>query len=57
MTRFVAEQLSTTHWFNMSAAKRDLDYEPWVALPDGLRITVEAATNETTMPKEEAVGE
>jgi UDP-glucose 4-epimerase len=42
---------------DLTAAKRDLDYEPWVALPDGLRITVEAATNEMTMPKEEAVGE
>ena len=42
---------------DLTAAKRDLDYEPLVALPDGLRITVEAATNETTMPKEEAVGE
>jgi UDP-N-acetylglucosamine/UDP-N-acetyl-alpha-D-glucosaminouronate 4-epimerase len=42
---------------DLTAAKRDLDYEPWVALPDGLRITVQAATNETTMPKEEAVGE
>jgi UDP-glucose 4-epimerase len=42
---------------DLTAAKRDLDYEPWVALPDGLRITLEAAANETTMPKEEAVGE
>ena len=28
MTRFIAEQLSTAHWFNIDAAKRDLSYAP-----------------------------
>lgn len=27
MTRFVARQLSTEHWFDLSAARRDLDYQ------------------------------
>ncbi|MEZ5990725.1 MAG: NAD-dependent epimerase/dehydratase family protein [Planctomycetota bacterium] len=31
MTRFVAENLATSHWFKLDAAKRDLAYEPeWV---------------------------
>ena len=42
---------------DLTAAKRDLDYEPSIELPDGLRITVEAATNGMTTPREEAVGE
>lgn len=28
MTRFVAENLATPHWFNLEAAKRDLNYQP-----------------------------
>ena len=28
MTRFVAENLATSHWFKLDAAKRDLNYEP-----------------------------
>ena len=28
LTRFLARQLSTTHWFNIDAARRDLGYEP-----------------------------
>lgn len=28
MTRFVATQLATSHWFDLSAARRDLGYEP-----------------------------
>lgn len=35
MTRFVARQLSTAHWFDISAARRDLGYEPRVRLEEG----------------------
>lgn len=28
MTRFVAENLATSHWFKLDAARRDLGYEP-----------------------------
>ena len=35
MTRFVARQLSTEHWFDLSAAKRDLGYAPAVSVADG----------------------
>ncbi|MGO9463399.1 MAG: NAD-dependent epimerase/dehydratase family protein [Isosphaeraceae bacterium] len=36
MTRFLARQLSTTHWFNIEAARRDLGYEPRVSIAEGL---------------------
>ena len=36
MTRFLARQLSTTHWFKIDAARRDLDYEPKVSIDEGL---------------------
>jgi len=36
MTRFLAEQLSTAHWFNISNAKRDLGYQPNVSLTEGM---------------------
>lgn len=37
MTRFVASQLSTSHWYDISAAKRDLEYAPKVSVEDGLK--------------------
>jgi 2-alkyl-3-oxoalkanoate reductase len=30
MTRFVAKQLGTSHWYDLTAARRDLGYEPIV---------------------------
>lgn len=36
MTRFLARQLSTTHWFNIEAARQDLGYEPRVSIAEGL---------------------
>jgi nucleoside-diphosphate-sugar epimerase len=37
MTRFVANELSTAHWFDISAAKRDLGYYPEVSIEEGLQ--------------------
>ncbi len=37
MTRFVAEELATAHWFDISAAKSDLGYRPAVSTQEGLR--------------------
>jgi len=36
LTRFVAKELSTAHWFSMEAAKNDLDYHPEITIEDGL---------------------
>ncbi len=37
LTRFVARQLSTAHWFDLSAARRDLKYEPLISIDEGMR--------------------
>jgi nucleoside-diphosphate-sugar epimerase len=37
LTRFVARELTTAHWFDISAARRELDFEPQVSLEEGLR--------------------
>lgn len=37
MTRFLAEELSTSHWFDIGAARRDLDYKPLVSIEEGLK--------------------
>jgi nucleoside-diphosphate-sugar epimerase len=37
MTRFLASQLSTSHWFDISAARRDFGYEPKTSTADGMR--------------------
>lgn len=36
LTRFVATQLATAHWFDISAAKRDLEWSPAVSIDEGL---------------------
>ncbi|NNF99179.1 MAG: NAD-dependent epimerase/dehydratase family protein [Desulfobacteraceae bacterium] len=36
MTRFVAKELATSHWFDISAAKRDLGYRPKISTAEGL---------------------
>lgn len=37
MTRFLARELATSHWFDLTAARRDLAYDPQVSLEEGLR--------------------
>ncbi len=36
MTRFVAHELATAHWFDISAARRDFGYHPEVSIDEGL---------------------
>lgn len=35
MTRWVADELATSHWFDISAAKRELGYQPVVSHDEG----------------------
>jgi len=35
MTRFLAQELSTAHWFDISAACRDLGYKPEISFEQG----------------------
>ncbi|MCX7816231.1 MAG: NAD-dependent epimerase/dehydratase family protein [Syntrophales bacterium] len=37
ITRFLAEELSTSHWFDISAAQRDLNYKPLISIEEGLK--------------------
>jgi nucleoside-diphosphate-sugar epimerase len=37
MTRFVAKQLSTSHYFNISAAKQDFDYQALITIDEGMK--------------------
>ncbi|MGV7221188.1 MAG: NAD-dependent epimerase/dehydratase family protein [Nitrospinales bacterium] len=42
MTRFVAEQLATSHYFDISRATRELNYKPVVSIEEGLNRLVES---------------
>ena len=42
MTRFLARQLGTDHWFDVSAARRDLGWAPVVGLDEGFRRLAES---------------
>ena len=33
----LARQLSTAHWFDLTAARRDLGYQPMVSMDEGMR--------------------
>jgi nucleoside-diphosphate-sugar epimerase len=37
ITRFLARELSSAHWFNITAARRDLGYEPRVSIDQGMQ--------------------
>ncbi len=38
LTRYRAHVLSSSHWFDISAAKRDLGYSPRVSIEEGLKL-------------------
>jgi nucleoside-diphosphate-sugar epimerase len=42
MTRFVASELAKDHWFDISAAKRDLGYRPRISMKEGMRRLLNA---------------
>ncbi|KRG78006.1 3-beta hydroxysteroid dehydrogenase [Stenotrophomonas ginsengisoli] len=44
LTRFLAEQLCTPHWYSMAPAKRDFGYVPKVSIEEGLRRLAAAQT-------------
>ena len=41
MTRFLADAVAKSHWFDISAAKRDLGYSPTISTQEGLRRLAE----------------
>jgi 2-alkyl-3-oxoalkanoate reductase len=42
MTRFLACQLATSHYFDISAARRDFGYEPRISTAEGMRRLAES---------------
>jgi nucleoside-diphosphate-sugar epimerase len=36
MTRFVAHELASAHWFSIEAARRDFSYQPEISIDEGL---------------------
>lgn len=47
MTRFVAKELATDHWFNIAAARRDLGYTPRITMAAGTAELIEHLKRET----------
>jgi nucleoside-diphosphate-sugar epimerase len=37
LTRFLAAELATSHYFNIGRARRDFGYEPEVSMAEGMR--------------------
>jgi len=48
MTRFLAKQLSTAHWFDISAARRDLGYKPKISIEEGLKRLAKSMQKDNT---------
>ncbi|MFO7561765.1 MAG: NAD-dependent epimerase/dehydratase family protein [Enhygromyxa sp.] len=49
LTRFVVSQLSTAHWYDISAARRDLGYAPRVSYAEGMeRLRAWSGTDSAT---------
>ena len=42
VTRFAVDQLGTAHWFDTSAARRDIGYSPEFTIAEGLKILTES---------------
>jgi len=42
LSRFVVEHLATAHWYDLSAARSDLGYEPTVSIDEGLQRLAKA---------------
>lgn len=42
MTRFIAAELAKDHWFNIAAAKNDLEYAPRISMAEGTRRLIES---------------
>jgi nucleoside-diphosphate-sugar epimerase len=51
MTRFLAAQLATNHYYDISRARRELGYQPQVSTEEGMqRLGRELATGGTASP-------
>jgi nucleoside-diphosphate-sugar epimerase len=46
LTRFVAAELAKDHWFNISAARRELGYAPRISMAEGTAELVQHLRNQ-----------
>ncbi|MFQ5717842.1 MAG: NAD-dependent epimerase/dehydratase family protein [Nitrospinales bacterium] len=51
MTRFLAAQLATSHYFDISRARKDFGYQPAVAPSEGLRRLVRSLCAQSSDPR------
>lgn len=51
MTRFIAKELATDHWFDISAAKRDLNYVPRVSMAAGTAALIDSYLTQSESSK------
>ena len=56
MTRFVAQQLSTDHWYDISAAEREFGFVPEISIEEGLAVWLRFKTTGDSLPTVSAVG-
>lgn len=42
MTRFIARQLTCSHWYDLTAARRDFGYNPQISIEEGMRRLAQA---------------
>ncbi len=46
LTRFIARQLARAHWYDISAARRELGYQPFVSIEEGMQRLQESLADE-----------
>jgi nucleoside-diphosphate-sugar epimerase len=46
MTRFIAAELAKDHWFDLTAARRDLGYEPRISMAEGTAALIARLKNQ-----------
>lgn len=47
ITRFVVRELATSHWFDLTATRRDLGYKPAVSFEEGMRRLKESLSRDS----------
>ncbi len=47
LTRFVVRELATSHWFDLTAVRRDFGYAPQVSVAEGMARLRESLARES----------
>lgn len=57
ITRFLARELSTAHWYNLDAARHNLGYSPQVSIEEGMRRLAESLRQPASLDQEQVLSE